>query len=774
MSKSKRRPLHVILAAVLGLALLAAYANSFRVPFIFDDQLSITENTSLRSWKTAFLPPGNSGATVSGRPLLNATFALNWALGGSNVIGYHLTNLLIHFLAALTLFGLARRTFLLPSLREKFGVHASQLAFAVSAIWALHPLQTESVTYIVQRAESLAGLFYLLTLYSFVRSTDTPAHARRWQIAALLACLAGMGSKEVMVSAPLIVFLFDRTFVAGSFATAWRARKKLHLGFAATWILLALCITSTGNRGGTVGVGGDLSIWKYLLTQCEAIPLYLRLVVWPHPLVHDYGTPVVHRLGDVICGSLFVTSLLVATAILLVRAPRCAVLALLFFAVLAPTSSFVPINTQTIAEHRMYLAVAPLVALLVIGLYRISGPRLSLALCTLAATASGVVTHSRNHDYRSTDAIWRDASVKRPDNFRPWSALASHYTSLGLHKEAEDASRAALERNPGNLPLTIKFAHALRQNGKTAQALEIFSIAMDALPPGGPPDPYETTLDYAAMLLTATRIDDAIAQFHVALRLRQDGHAAHLGLADALDISGRPAESIAHYETALRTEPGSANTYNNYGNVLLKLGRLDDGLRVLEKGLALDPASEELRINRSLALARKGRSSEARAALEQLLADNPLLASAHSQLAGLLATGGDTLRAIHHYRRAIGNGQDDASTHASLATLLLQHAEPAEAAEAFESACQRAPNDADLLYRLANARLQSGALAQAATAYERVLTLAPSSIEARNELGITYAQLGRMDDARVQFEAALKIDPRHARARENLARVLAE
>ncbi|MCX6950853.1 MAG: hypothetical protein NTV51_01505, partial [Verrucomicrobia bacterium] len=142
-------------AALLVLAAFAAYANSFGGTWVFDDIASVVNNATIRDWRTAFFPPNSGGVTVSGRPVLNASFALSYALSGSAPWGHHLVNLLIHTLAGLALFGFARRTLLLPSLAARWGRDATPLAFAIALLWTLHPLQTESVTYLVQRAESL-------------------------------------------------------------------------------------------------------------------------------------------------------------------------------------------------------------------------------------------------------------------------------------------------------------------------------------------------------------------------------------------------------------------------------------------------------------------------------------------------------------------------------------------------------------------------------------------------------------------------------------------
>src|ERR1039458_595429 len=147
---------------------LVAYHNSFTGPFIFDDMYTIRDNPTIRRvwpiWQ-ALSPPHRGGTTVEGRPLINLSFAVNYALGAYHVWGYHALNLSVHILAGLTLLGVVRRTLRQPRLRGRFSAAADGLALATAVLWMVHPLQTESVTYIVQRAESLMGLFYLLTLY---------------------------------------------------------------------------------------------------------------------------------------------------------------------------------------------------------------------------------------------------------------------------------------------------------------------------------------------------------------------------------------------------------------------------------------------------------------------------------------------------------------------------------------------------------------------------------------------------------------------------------
>jgi protein O-mannosyl-transferase len=303
----KLAPLLLVLAGLL------AYWNSFTAPFVFDDASSVLNNDSIRHlWPIghALSPPPVAG--VGGRPVFNLSLAINYALGGLNVRGYHALNLAIHILAGLTLLGVVRRTLLQPALRERFGAVANELALATAILWMLHPLQTESVTYVSERCESLMGLFYLLTLYCFIRGTASP-NAGRWFTLSITMCLLGMATKEVMVTAPLIVFLYDRTFVAGNFRAAWKRRWRVYAGLGATWLLLGYLLIGLHYR--KVGYGLGLTWQAYAMTECRSVVNYLRLAIWPRPLVFDYGSDTISNLADAAPYALIL--LLLATGVLI-------------------------------------------------------------------------------------------------------------------------------------------------------------------------------------------------------------------------------------------------------------------------------------------------------------------------------------------------------------------------------------------------------------------------------------------------------------------------
>ena len=368
-------------AGLIALAGLAAYHNSFSGPFIYDDAPAILDNPSIRHlwpvWQP-LCPPHGEGLTIEGRPILNLSFAVNYAISGTRVWSYHALNLAIHLAAALALFGVVRRA--LES-RARPG-HPLLLALGAALLWTVHPLQTEAVTYVIQRAESLMGMFYLLTLYCFVRGAGTePASApdaaadqRRsapWLGLSWVACLLGMATKEVMITAPVMVLLFDRTFAAGSFAEAWRRRRSYYLALGATWLLLIALVAGTGgNRSGSVGFGTGVSWAAYVMTQFQAIATYLRLACWPHPLVFEYGTFWV-TAAQAAPYAAAVALLAAGTTWALVRMPALGFLGFWFFGILAPTS-LAPGTTQMIVEHRMYLPLAALAVLFVLAVHALA------------------------------------------------------------------------------------------------------------------------------------------------------------------------------------------------------------------------------------------------------------------------------------------------------------------------------------------------------------------------------------------------------------------
>jgi tetratricopeptide (TPR) repeat protein len=640
-------------AAVLIVAAgLAAYRHTFRAPYELDDHLAIADNPSIRDLRQLGRVLSPDSLNMVGRPVLNLSYALNYAAGGLDPAGYHAADLAIHLLAGLALFGLARRTLRSAALRERFGRDAEPLAALIAGLWVLHPLQTEAVTYLTERAESLMGLFYLLTLYAF---------SRRWLALSWLACALGMATKEVMVTAPLAVLLYDRVFAAGSFRAAWAARKGYYLALAASWLLLGWLLLRPGWTGRTIGFRAGVSGFDYALTEAWGLARYVRLALWPHPLVFDYGGPeiVLTRVGPAAPYLAAVAAGLAAAALAWRRSKPAGFLAATFFLLLAPTSSVVPLVLEPVGEHRMYLPLACLLALAVAGGYAWLG-RKALPAFAAAALALGAATFARNADYLDPVRLWSGSVAAFPRSARAQVDLGNALADRGGAAEAIGHYRQALRLRPDYAEAHYNLAVALERTG-------------------------------------APRAE-AIAEYRAALRLKPDFAAAEFGLADALAAApGGLPEAVAHYEAALRREPGSAAAHYNLGNALRRTpGREDEALAQFAEAVRLDPASAPAHNNLANELARRpGRAAEAIAHYEAALRLDPNLAEAHVNLANRLARSpGREREAMAHYEAALRLDPGLGEARDNLAVLYARAGRLEEARGVLQLELQRAPGDA--------------------------------------------------------------------------------
>jgi Flp pilus assembly protein TadD len=559
-SSSHRRGV-ILSSAIIALAALAVYHNSFTVPFIFDDVRWITENPTIRHlwpiWDVLLPVP----SLVNGRPVVNFSLAVNYALGGFHVWGYHALNLAVHILAGLTLLGVVRRTLLQPALRERFDAVANELALAVAIIWTVHPLQTESVTYVIQRAESIMGLFYLLTLYGFIRGAALP-QPRLWYGLCVGACALGMASKEVMVSAPLLVLLYDRAFVSGSFGEAWRRHRPLYLGLSATWILQAFVIVSAGTfaaASATMPHAGAVPWWEYLLTEPGVILHYLRLAVWPHPLCFDYyGWPVTGTGLSVLLPTLVMAILLGATAWMCKVNSAWGVLGAWFFLILAPSSSIIPLDSPAY-EHRMYLSLAAVIVIEVVAIHALIGRR-AVPVAVVLAIVLGILTWRRNQDYRSALAIWQDTVVKRPNNSRAHNNLGAALVQANRVGEALWHLDRALSITPDYAAAHSNLGVALTRLGKVQEAIRQYEQALQIRP-----DYPKVQNNLAWLLATRAPVEDdpvrAVTLAEQACKLTDNRVASYLDtLAAAYAVAGRFDDAMVTAQKAIPLADSSGQT----------------------------------------------------------------------------------------------------------------------------------------------------------------------------------------------------------------------
>ena len=624
-------------SSIIALAVIAAYSTGLRTPFQYDDLSTIVENDSIKhlpDLRLALSPPPNATPT-SGRPLLNLSFALDYALTGLNVTGYHATNIALHLVAALLLFVIVRQTLRLPAVGLES--HADLIATATAAIWAVHPIQIGAVTYISGRSDVLMAVCYFTVLAAAIRALQSP-HSSVWAVVAVVVCGIGMACKESMVTAPVAVLLYDRAYISDRFATALRRRWRLYASLAATWAVLAVLLIDAPHSA-SAGFSTGLSPWTYLLNQALVIPEYIRLVVWPDHLLFAFGEARLLTLADVGVMGLVVPSLALAAIWLWHRRPTLGFPAVWAFLTLAPTSSIVPVATEVGAARRMYLPLAGIVVLFVVGIVAIARQRrrrvaslarpLSLGVAVLIVLLAAT-TAAQNLEFASAERLWRGSLERRPSRLAHRN-LAAVLLQEGRRSEAVEHLRAAADQGPlARYALGV----ALFDDGRPAEAIVELQRAISETP-NEPTIALDGRRVLGRALAQQRRHREAADVFAQIAALTPDDLAPRLSRADELLAAGALADAHEEYQRILAAQPHHSGAQTNDGLTLLRLGRVSEALPLLRSVAEREPRNATALMNLASAAAAAGRVDEATAAVCHILAEDPRHRSAQEFLADL-------------------------------------------------------------------------------------------------------------------------------------------
>ncbi len=601
------------------------YANTFQAPFIFDDSNNIIDNRSIRGEPTVFhalIPAPETG--IPGRPLVNFTLAINYAISGLNPWSYHLFNLIVHISAALVLFGIVHRTFLFRNFQIGSHGKATTVAFASALIWSLHPLQTQAVTYTIQRCESLMGLCFLLIFYFAIRGWQS-AKQNAWHLASVFAFLFGVGVKEVIIVAPVLLFYYDLLFVNRSPREALKRSWLLYVGLLAGMVLMVAIVVAGGTRS-TMTHARVYSVYEYWRTQPLVTWQYVRLVFWPAPLSFDYDLPAANW-ADAWPACLLFTAFVMLTLWGIVKRHPLSFATTWFLLILSPTML---VNLPDLAfEHRMYLSLVAIVVPSVFfacrandmfrirlkkqrGKYGAGSHRWIWYLFVLIILSLSILTFSRNGDYRNISTIWQDAALKYPRNSRALSNFGEALIEKGNYDSALSTLNAAMriERekakiyaksadSPGEADgLYIKYLIARgiyatiennlgiisMEKGDTETALSHFQAALTVAP-----NHVTTLTNMGLVYIYQGRILEAIKAFEKAIEISPDSVKPYINMAALMRQNGKPDAAIYFLKEALRLKPENAKAHYHMGMALIELNKVKAAVPFLEKALHLDP-----------------------------------------------------------------------------------------------------------------------------------------------------------------------------------------
>jgi hypothetical protein len=502
---------HLAVIALLG---LLAYSNTFDAPFTFDDFKNIGENPIIKDLNHFIEPSTAEGyhkyAALKSRYVGYLTFALNYRAHGLDVRGYHAVNLAIHIVNALLLYWLVLLTFRTPFMKDsRLKDYAGRIALFSALLFVAHPVQTQTVTYIVQRLASLATLFYLLSLALYIRFRLCGALNSKSAVLytlALIAAVLAMKTKETAFTLPVMVALYEFLFFGGS----PRKRVLYVLPLLFTMLIIPLTLLGADRQLGEIigGVGeatrlrAEVSRADYLFTQVRVIATYIRLMFVPVNQNLDYHYPVFHSLFNPQVFLSFVLLVLIfGIGVYLTYSSRRRDAALRltafgifwFFMALSVESSIIPIR-DVIFEHRLYLPSAAFIPAFVVGTFYATEKlrvkkvfTVTAAICVAVAVSFAVAAYSRNAVWKSERSLWEDVLSKSPEKHRALSdrfEVAPGYLGPGrrlqLRKNTlqpwqglcvKGSDRYCIEtlqdcHNPGPQKPSAPFQHRRHSSGK--------------------------------------------------------------------------------------------------------------------------------------------------------------------------------------------------------------------------------------------------------------------------------------------------------------------
>lgn len=544
----------------ISIAVCLCYANIFNAPFIFDDVFLIEEIQKKSLWEL-MLP--SSGL----RPFYKLSFALNYYWTGQDTWSYHLVNILIHALNSILIFAIFAETMLLPICRKKFNKKAVYFAFAAALIWAVHPLNTQAVTYLSQRCEIMMTLFYLLSWWCIIKSRDSKKTVY-WQLSALVFFVLGLGSKEAMISAPLVIFIYDRLFLSSSFKQALKKHIVFYSGIFCVFLIplsYLILVGKISHYWAYIFGRHGVDPWQYLMSQSEVVLHYIKLSVIPWGLCFDYDwqlpTSILSTIPALACW-------VIIFALLIDLSRRNVFLAFpLWFFILNLLPRSLVSSTHAAVEYRMYLPLAGLVIFYVIfGFWlikRFAAKNRDLQKFfwfitpVVIVLIFSLITISRNRVYDSKLALWKDTAQKAPHNFRAWNYYGIALSENKEFDKAEECFQRALTIFPGNFMALNNLANNCVERGD---------------------------------------LDNAILLYYQSLKSKNDrkelirklNSTTHQNLAKIFLMKNDFPKAIFHYNEAIRLTPQNASLLYELGKIFYRIGEKNVAENYFLQALELD------------------------------------------------------------------------------------------------------------------------------------------------------------------------------------------
>jgi tetratricopeptide (TPR) repeat protein len=807
-----RTPAIFLCFAILGFLL---YSKTLNGPFIFDDQIHIQENVNIRITELNFknlLKAGlNKKGSISKRPVGFITLALNYYFHQYDLKGYHIVNIIIHILTGIILYAFLRATLSLPSIKLEDN-QAFAIASFAALLWLVHPLQTQSVSYIIQRLNSLSAMFYLLSFWLYLKGRLAQKTKKNWLWFACsgLACILALGCKQIAATLPFFVFLYEWYFFQDC-STVW-LRRNLKYIFLIFFLFAAVAFIYLGLKPvEKMSSFNDYSFKEFtflqrVLTQPRVVIYYLSLIFFPHPsrLNLDYDFPLSYSLINPVTTIISIAAVisLLALAFFLFKRERLISFCILwFFGNLVIESSIIPV--AIIFEHRNYLPsmmVCLIPTLLVYRYLKIGW--LKIGILSLVIFVLAFWTYQRNRVWESPVTLWQDVVKKSPNKERPHTNLGAALANQGELEEAIEHYKIALQIDPKFAETHYNLGEALARQGKAEEAIQHYKNALQVDPnfvkahnnlglelrKQGKTDEalqhYKKALqidpnfellytNLADVLLDLGKTDEALQHYRKALQIRPDYVNAHNSLGVLLEKQGKTDEAIQHYRKALQIKPDFVKAHNNLGIALTEQGKTDEAIAHYNKALELKPENIEALFNMGDALVKQGKTEQAINYLNKALQIDPDYAKAHSNIGSIYTKQKNFEKAIYHNNEALRLNPQLAEPHNNLGIALMHEGKIDAAISEFKKALQLKPDFSMAENNLNRALAIQKEIETEISRFEELLKDNPENVELHFQLGNLYFSIGDQRQAEQQYNKALQLNPKFVPAINNLALITA-
>jgi protein O-mannosyl-transferase len=704
-----------LLGLLLLIVTLIVYQPVWHAGFIWDDDAHVTR-PDLRSLNGLVRIWTELGATQQYYPFACTVFWVEHKLWGDSPLGYHLINVLLHVFSALLLVKLLRRL-KIPG------------AWLAAALFALHPVEVESVAWVSELKNTLSGALYLGAALVYLEF-DRNRRARNYAVALGLFLLALM-SKTVTASLPaalLVVFWWQRGKLS------WKRDALPLIPFCIAGVGAGL-VTAWVERHFLHAEGSEynFSVVARFLIAGRDIWFYLGKLVWPVDLAFYYPT---WKVSPAVWWQyLFPAAVLLLLGALARRRGRGPLAALLFFVgTLFPALGFFnvyPFRYSLVADHFQYLASLGPLTLAAAGISALTGffrkslPFLEPILCATLLLVLGTLSWKQCGMYTNNETLWQKTYRLNPDSWMAHNYFGLKFLERGQLDEAVFQFQKALEIKPDFVDGHDNLGVALMQEGRADESILQFQKALEIKP--GYADAYNSL---GTALLQKGKVEEAITNYQEALRLKPDYADAHFNWGLALFNQKKMDEAITQYQEALRIEPDYAAAHNNLGNILRQQGKLDEAIVHFRKALQANPESAKAHVNLGIALLQKGEIQEAASHFQKALEIKPNDADAHYYLGNILRQAGSAKEAIAHFQEALQIQPGNPLVENNLAWLLATSPEASlrDGARAVELA-QHAKTllggeNAVVLHTLAAALAEAGRFSEAAETAQSALSQA--------------------------------------------------